>query len=165
MAFRGQQWLLLVLAGASVAMGWTPDAEASSVFSTLLINGIIFSILSLLFEALRGSKVDIYMPKVRGCSKYLLPKEGVFAWAWQILQLEDNHLLERVGMDGYVLARWLRMCSLVGCICSFFALTVLIPVYYTAAGDAHAMNLLTMANIDTNGNALWAPLIFAYLFT
>jgi hypothetical protein len=120
---------------------------------SVLINGILFTIFALLFECLRssGGKVDIYMPKVRGEAAALQPKAGFFAWAVQILQLDDNLLLERVGLDGYVLARWLRMVSLVGGICSFFAMTVLLPVYYTAAGDAHGMNLMTMANIYANG--------------
>jgi hypothetical protein len=152
------RWLVLSVA-ATLTMAWNPDAETASVFSTLIINGIIFALFALLFEALRssGGNIDIYMPKVRGRDVTLHPNTGMFAWVRQILVLDDDALLERVGMDGYVLARWLRMCSLVGCVCSFFALVVLIPVYYTAAGDAHGMNLLTMANIDLNGNVSVKP--------
>ena len=101
-------------------MGWTPDIETASVFSTLTVNGIIFVVLMLIFEFVRTlpSCSDLYYPKLKtakgGNGEIVMPNEGYFKWATGVLCVSDDDVLEKIGMDGYVLLRFLRMCTIVG---------------------------------------------------
>jgi hypothetical protein len=78
-----------------------------------------------------------------------------------------------VGMDGYMLIRYLNACFRIACFSMFLGLGVLVPIYLTAGGYSAATegqdtwNRCTLANVaksETGGGRLWAPVIFMYFF-
>jgi len=169
------------------------DVATASVISTLAVNGIVCLVLVLLFEIIRGGSLeDVYAPKSKwGASSYksvVLPKKGPFAWVSQVLfDFSDDEILARVGLDGWVLLRFLRMLAVLSGGVAFLSLTVLAPTYYTKqnflAIDTTLQNvstsvvnqtnvtavtgidMLTMANVPSESHSLWAPFLCHYLFT
>jgi hypothetical protein len=73
-----------------------------------------------------------------------------------------------VGLDGYMLIRFLGICFRVSLFLSFFGLLILVPCYaYAPGGPYQDWNKYTLANIpnDPNASQLWAPVIFAYVLS
>jgi hypothetical protein len=97
------------------------DVATASVISTLSVNGITFLVLIILFEVVRGRFEDVYAPKSKWQSGFprLTPNHGAFAWVRQIQLFSDDDILARVGMDGWVLLRFLRMLAVLSGVASF----------------------------------------------
>jgi hypothetical protein len=135
-------------------MAWTPDVETAAVFSTLTLNSVIMGVLMFLFETLRlrPSFSDIYYPR-KMSTGIEAPQSGsyFFGWIKDALEVDDDTLLAKIGLDAYVMLRFLRMCAMTGGICTFFGIFVLIPSYFTAYGSngVVGINLYTMGNITS----------------
>jgi lysine-specific demethylase 3 len=111
---------------------------------------------------------------LRSSNSHISPKTGMFSWISQVLyDFSDSQILEKIGMDGYVTLRFLKMMTYLGGIVALSALAVLAPIYATADGSSNesdnttvaGINLCTMANVPKNDNRLWASFTFHYLFT
>jgi len=150
-------------------MTWSPDTSTASVFVTLVLQGIIGSVVYILFECFRGQR-EIFWPK-RRTKPHRCPAEDpsltVFGWTWCVLRRSDEETLQLVGTDGFVLLRYLRMCTRVCLGCGAFACALLLPVYATGFGDDDTIGIsrLTMANITAGGTRLWAPFFCTWIFT
>lgn len=150
-------------------MAWTPDTATAGVFATLLLQGIIGVVVYFLFELSRG-QMEIFWPK-RRTRNHRCPKSDPsltpFGWVWSVLTISDEETLHLVGTDGFVLLRYLRMCAKVCLCCGAFACILLVPVYATAYGDDEVVGIsrLTMANITSGGDRLWAPFFCTWIFT
>ena len=76
-----------------------------------------------------------------------------------------------VGLDAYMLMRYINICCKTSLFLMFWGLVVLVPVYSNGSQGCVAWNQFTLANIpDPSVNAieaerLWFPVVFAYLFT
>ena len=168
-------------------------SQTDSLISTLYVNLIIFCILMALFEINRHFK-SIYFPRLqsrfkvsRCCLKHsstlsvtlifyvnyqkskrvpMEPSWYPFAWLYEISKVSEDDLLKMIGLDAYMLMRYLNVCFRSSVFLSFFGVVVLVPVYATAGGTSIAWNKYTMANIKNSANAteLWVPAIFAYVF-
>lgn len=87
--------------------------------------------------------------------------------------MSDEHLLEMVGLDGYMCIRYITICFRTGCFLSFWGLVVLVPIfqYRTREEDdrieLNGWDQYTLANIpdDPEAYRLWAPVAFMYLFS
>jgi hypothetical protein len=86
---------------------WSPDTSTNSIFTVLLIQGIVGTILYGVFEIVRGQR-EIYEPKRRSkpqrCPKADVPLTP-FGWIAPTMAVSDEDTLAMVGMDGYVLLR------------------------------------------------------------
>ena len=98
-----------------------PD-DTNALRNTLRLYGSIFVVLFLLFCYLRQKYPSVY--QVRGVydKEYKThladDKHGFFSWVWKIFTVDDDTLLEEIGMDGLCLTRvydygW--KVSLIGC--------------------------------------------------
>ena len=113
--------------------------ETNQFKYTLLINFVIFIILVTVFEVNRGLK-SIYMSRIK--SKYVEsnrvpPKPGTYPFAWigSVLNVnDDTELLEMIGLDGYMLIRYIKACLKISLFITFFCLLIMVPVY--SRGDA-----------------------------
>ena len=149
-------------------------AGASSLLSTAIFNGIICIICLAAFDFLRGKYLDIYSPRCRlgqlavnRDAEIPEPCDNIFGLLIQLFQLSDEQLLLYAGLDGYVYLRYLRLCWKICIICTAVALPLLCTVYVTAVGsdEVKGIDALSMANIEAQGNRLWAPFFCAYIFT
>jgi hypothetical protein len=149
-------------------MGWTPDTATASVFATLFINAITGIVMLLSFELLRYQQ-DIFTPRIKR-KKYSVLFEmpyGVLQWIRPLWHITDGQIMRSCGMDAYVLLRFIKMSTILFSICGFIGLIVLLPVYSTAPGfdTVVGINRYSMANIEADGDRLWASVIFSYLYT
>jgi hypothetical protein len=150
-------------------MGWTPDATTSGVFTTLVLQGAIGIVVYFVYESMRMRR-EVFFPKRRSkperCPKHD-PSPSFFGWLTCTRNISDVDTLQMVGMDGYIMLRFLRMCATVLIGCGIFSLVFLLPIFATAAGDDEVVgiNRLTIANITSGGARLWAPWICCYIFS
>ena len=84
-----------------------------------------------------------------------------------LLQISDEDTLKLVGLDGYVMLRFLLLCARMGMGAGLFGLITLLPLYSTSPGvdDVIGMNLHTMANVRAQSERLWGSFICMYLFS
>jgi len=163
--------LILTLAVLQCAHAWTPDTNTYGVFIVILIQGIIGVVWYSLFESFRGQK-EVFAPKLRSkkerCPKVDVPRTP-FGWIAPVLSIDDDEVLSMVGMDGYILLRFLRMCTKVALGFGVVSVVFLVPIYGTGNGNYEeavvGINRLTMANTVANGDRLWAPFLFSWIFT
>ncbi len=89
-----------------------------------------------------------------------------FSWVVETLRVSEDDLLHMVGLDGYMLMRYLGICLRVSIFLSFFGCVVLVPVYSHAQDTPVNWNRYTLANIPTTPGAtqLWVPVLFSYVF-
>lgn len=150
-------------------MAWTPDVTTSGIFATLVLQAIIGVVVYSLFECMRSQR-EVYWPKKRTrperCPKSD-PSKGMFGWLTSTMAVSEEETLRLVGMDGYMMLRFIRMCATALLTCGTFALIFLLPVYGTAIGDQDVVGYdrYTIANITAAGDRLWAPWICCYIFS
>jgi hypothetical protein len=114
-------------------MGYSPDEQTASVISTAILNGVVAFIVYALFERCRDQK-EIYAPRLRE-KPHRTPKSptlSLFSWISDINSVSDDETLKMVGLDAFMLLRFLRFCGMVCGICGVFGVCVLFPVYFTA---------------------------------
>ena len=149
-------------------MTWRPDEVTSTVFATLTFTSIVGGALIVVFEYCRSTYGDIYLPRIRSDGHRTLdpPPKGPFAWIPHILRISDEDFYKSVGLDGYVLLRYIRLCCKVTAFTALLGLLILAPVYFSCPGNegVAGINLYTMANVEQNGSKLWAPLLLTWFF-
>lgn len=146
-------------------------AETGQMINTLYLNAILFCVLLALFEICRHMR-SIYLNR---CTKRFKktgrvpppPSAYPFGWIIAITKVSDEQFLSMVGLDGYMMMRYITICCRIGYFFSFWGLFVLVPVYYSAPGKLTGWDSFTLANIPNNpsANELWAPAVFCYLFS
>lgn len=139
---------------------------------TLWINVVVFASLMACFELNRHVK-SIYLQRTQH-PKYTktervppIPPSYPFAWIVASLAVTEDQILEMVGLDGYMLIRYIHVCWRICAFITFFGLIVLVPIYATAGQNLYWATY-TIANIpeDTEReNLYWAPCLFAYVFS
>jgi Late exocytosis, associated with Golgi transport len=95
------------------------------------------------------------------------PSGHPLAWIASVLAVGDEDLLRMVGLDGYMLVRYVNVCFRMSVFYTMWGLLVLAPVYSLAPGNHVSWNKYTLANIPNNpaANQLWVPAVFAYIFS
>jgi hypothetical protein len=123
--------------------------------------------LLLVFEFVRTREIDVYAPRTRGCNAPApKPQNGWFSWIRQVYWLDEDQVLEMVGLDGHVMLRFLLFCTKLCSYCSIGS-CALMPIYFYAKGDDSVTSIakLSMANIDQRGDRLWVSFGFMYWYT
>jgi hypothetical protein len=161
-------------------MGTDDDGNlqtTDSLIDTFYLNLFVFGCLVAVLELFRHQKsvyfTRMYSPRYR---KSVVNRDRVpekpswypFAWIGSIYSIDEKSFLRMVGLDGYMLLRFIAVCFKVCMFCSFFGCVVLVPVYQTAAlNQEQRWNKFTMANIpdDYASPRLWAPVVFVYVFS
>eukprot|EP01031_Cornospumella_fuschlensis_P035603 gene35603-43179_t len=140
--------------------------ESGQLLNTFYINMIIFWALVAVFEMVRNWK-SIYLNRLT--KKFVQskrvpppPSRWPFAWVYTILLIPNEEVLRMVGLDGYMLLRFLLVCIRVASFFTFFGLIVLVPVYVHGGEGLSGWNKYTVANIKDSASAysLWAPVAF-----
>lgn len=144
--------------------------ESDQLLNTFYINMVIFTTLIILFELVRNYK-SIYLNRLTKKNIHLKrvpspPSRFPFAWVYQVLTIPQEEVLRMIGLDGYMLLRFLILCFRLASFFSFFGVLVLVPIYHSGTAGLNGWNAFTVANIEDSSTAyaLWAPVAFAYLF-
>jgi hypothetical protein len=147
------------------------EKETSQLINTLYLNVTLCFILLCCFETCRHMK-SIYLNRYKKRFKKSgrvpsLPSSFPFGWVTAITKVSDERFLAMVGLDGYMLMRYITICCRLGFFFTFWGVLVLIPIYHCAPGRLIGWDSYTLANIPDNpsANELWAPAVFCYLFS
>ena len=87
--------------------------------------------LMLLFECMRGRDRPVYWPKRRWrrCQTPTKAPSGPLAWLFYDMTLKGVEVAELVGLDAYMLLRYIRLCLRITAMSTFWGLAVLLPLY------------------------------------
>lgn len=141
------------------------------MFTTLITNIVIFVILLTIFEKYRFYK-QIYLkrqqPRFTENERVPpIPPAYPFGWLVELMRLNENDVLNMVGLDAYMLLRFHVVCYKIAIFFSFWGLLVLVPLYSTV--DAEQLwDKYTLSNVmageDKYKFRLWGAAIFGYIF-
>jgi len=150
-------------------MTWTPDVATSSVFATLVLQSAVGAVVYIIFELLRGQR-EVFWPKRRSHPTRCPNKDlsgSIFSWIHPVLEISDDETLKLVGLDGFVLLRFLRLTAKLFLGCGAFALVFLLPIYSTGFGSSDVVGIdrYTIANVIPGGDRLWAPMLVTWIFS
>jgi len=167
-----------------------------AIVSTLQVSSLLGSILYMLFEAgrqLNNGRTSAYggnyvsflkLPygNDRKVPRYVdvdpdtgagtgpdLPERPSFLGGWlqPVIQVDgEQQLLDLVGLDAFVLLRFLRMQCRIFSFVAFWGVVVLIPLYDSGAKNVDdTFYQTTMANMAQGSKNLWVVTLCAYFFT
>jgi hypothetical protein len=90
-----------------------------------------------------------------------------FGWLMPVINITDRDFLEKIGLDGYVVLRFLKFGATMSMTLGIFGMITLVPIYTQSHGQVGIVGFqkLTVANVTLNGESLWATVIFTYLYT
>ena len=104
-----------------------------------------FGIQYVLFEVYRGSAQHVYESRrdtyTARCSSEanLRPppprSRWPLGWVWPVLSVNDEELLELVGLDAYVMVRYIRLCWIMCAAAAFVCVCLLVPIYSSASKE------------------------------
>lgn len=95
------------------------------------------------------------------------PSGGFLGWIKDFRKLPDEFILDHQSIDGYLFVRFFKVIiaiSLLGCIITW---PVLFPINATGGNSKQQLDLLTMANVNTDGaniNRYYAHAIMSFIF-
>lgn len=144
----------------------------NNLFHTLLMNILVFILLVTVFEFIRHLK-SVYLKRYTRKFQQLhrvppIPSTYPLAWIISILKVSDSELLHMVGLDGYMLIRYIRLCLHASVFFSIVGLVILLPIYHSFAKSSRFLwKNVTIASIqnDAEAHLLWFPVILAYVFS
>ncbi|KAI7819350.1 hypothetical protein BC939DRAFT_267215 [Gamsiella multidivaricata] len=86
-------------------------------------------------------------------------------WIVPTIRISEEFYINNVGLDAVMYLRFLKMC-LQFCIFNGFVVgIILLPIHYTAGGKQTEVPRLSISNVPTNSNLLWAHVFLTYLIT
>lgn len=154
----------------------TQIIETNQLLNNLFLNILMAIVLMLIFEGSRHIK-SIYMKRVtkdkfvKGGRVPEVPPSHIFGWLKTMYETTEEDILHMVGLDGYMLLRYIHVCGRICAFIAFWGLLVLVPFYGNSGGKECAWNRFTLGNVppgeidQVTFSRLWVPAIFAYMFS
>ncbi|OBZ88317.1 Calcium permeable stress-gated cation channel 1 [Choanephora cucurbitarum] len=93
---------------------------------------------------------------------------SLFGWIWPLLKIGDEEMLDNVGLDALLMLKFIAMGIKIFSTCSFFGLTVFLPITLTSnyqKGNTTSLERLSINVIEDDSKKIIAYLVFAYIFT
>lgn len=148
-----------------------PGSTSGQVLNTLYINAGVFVFLLLFFEFNRHMR-SIYLkrltPKFESTKRVPpRPPTHLFGWLAALRRVTEEDLLRMVGLDAYMLIRYINVCLKISAFLMFWSCVLLIPIYVTSKGGQVEWNKYTIANIpdDPSAYQLWVPTLLIYFYS
>lgn len=154
------------------------SVEWPEIVTTLELTVALFVVLLALFEVKRH-RLSVYAPRLRHFNQeeraHRLPNDPAvlmggcrrwpLAWAWLVCRVSDDDMRRMIGLDAFVLLRYLKMWRGLFFKGVVFGTVVLLPTYSTGARRESGFYRMTMRNLEKGSTRLWAPYCFAYVWT
>ncbi|KAG0082868.1 hypothetical protein BGZ92_011290, partial [Podila epicladia] len=86
-------------------------------------------------------------------------------WIIPTLKIPEDFYITNVGLDAVMFLRFLKMCLQ---FCVFNAVvvgTILLPIHYTAGTEYSELPRMSILNVSSDSNVLWAHVFLTYLVT
>ena len=97
-----------------------------------------------------------------------LPDHTFMDWVGPVFGVPWKEVRQKAGLDGYFFLRFIRMNVRITAVSSFWFFLILVPIYFTGSNKEHHAGgwyHLSAANIPVQGWRIFAPVVFAYLFS
>ncbi|KAJ2702937.1 phosphate metabolism protein 7 [Coemansia sp. IMI 203386] len=141
--------------------------DTSTFVSSLVFNVAVAAAIIAAFCILRPRFKRVYAPRTYAVAKgKRSPPIGasLFAWFSKIMEVRDDEIIARVGLDTYMFLRYMRSMFIIFTVLSILSAVTILPVNITGGGDAEGINILTMSNLPRKSPKLWVHLVFFMLF-
>jgi hypothetical protein len=144
------------------------NTNVSGLTSALYGNVIAFVCLMCVFELSRNF-VSVQM--VRWKPRFIEtgripPKPSLWPGGWLVAVwfVDEQDFFNKVGLDAYMLLRFITFNLRVACFTFLWGLCILVPIYAHGDGELEGWNKFTIGNVGTNISSLYAAVTFQYLF-
>ena len=146
--------------------------QKSSLAYTFSLNIIFFTLLILFFEVNRNLS-QLFLKRLRKSFEMDnrvpgRPPRYLLGWIRHIMGVSNAEFLRMIGLDGYMLLRFISVCFKFCCFGSFFGMVVLVPVYGNGDQGFGGWKKYTLSNVVSSGDvttdALWLPAVFSYIY-
>ncbi|KAK6350291.1 hypothetical protein TWF696_006522 [Orbilia brochopaga] len=143
----------------------------SGFLSSLVVNGIIFAVMLLLFLLLRKSQRRQYAPRtyvgtIRKDKRTDPLPDGIFSWFGPLVRVNESYVIEKTSLDAYFFLRYLKIAivmTFVGCVITW---PVLFPLNITGGAGQKQLDLLAMGNVQKTDHKNWyfGHVLIAYVY-
>ncbi|GAA5795702.1 hypothetical protein HPULCUR_001064 [Helicostylum pulchrum] len=143
------------------------DNSTSTFTSALWFNAVLAIGFFGAFTVLRTTRPQTYAPRT-----YAVPKEkrpppipkGFGRWILAIFKISDEDLIKTMGLDRFMVLKFLRMGMVTFSIYSLVAIPILFPITTIGQGDLPGLTYLTMGNV-TDDSRTWAHCLLAVILS
>ena len=119
--------------------------ETNQLLNTLGINILVGFLLVVAFEMNRKMK-SIYMKRLTKDKLFKHkpprtpeePPETFLGWISTLNAVTEDDILRMVGLDGYMLIRYINICFRISLFITFWGMVVLVPIYVNSGGNSCA---------------------------
>ncbi|KAJ8658295.1 hypothetical protein O0I10_005978 [Lichtheimia ornata] len=143
------------------------DSSVSTFTSALWFNAALAGGFFGTFLIVRRHRPQVYRPRTYLVDEKRQPPlsdNGALSWIYTMLRMTDTEVLQSIGLDRFMVLRFLRMGIVVFGLFTFLAVPILIPLNVINQLDTKGLNLLTIGNVK-DLNRLWAHLILAVILS
>ncbi|KAJ1742306.1 phosphate metabolism protein 7 [Coemansia sp. RSA 1821] len=145
----------------------TSDNSVPTFTSSLIFNVVVGAAIFVAFCILRPRFKRVYAPRTYavGKEKRSPPiSNWPLAWIPAVLKVDDDAIVQRVGLDTYMFLRYMRSIFVIFVVLSFLSLVTILPVNITGDGGATGLDVLTIANVPSESAKLWVHIVFFMVF-
>ncbi|KAJ2794336.1 phosphate metabolism protein 7, partial [Coemansia helicoidea] len=143
------------------------NGSVSTFVSSLVFNVVLAAAILIAFCVLRPRFKRVYAPRTYAVEKEKRSQaigSGVLAWIPAVLRLQEDKIIERVGLDTYMFLRYMRSMFVIFTVLSVLSLVTILPVHLTGGQNVTGMAVLTIANVDPESKNLWVHIVFFMVF-
>ncbi|KAF8926693.1 hypothetical protein EDD21DRAFT_391816 [Dissophora ornata] len=145
----------------------TIDASIGTFTSALIFNGAVGAAVFLAFGVVRHWSKKVYQPRTYLVNEDVRSPElptGMFSWITASFSIEDNVLVERIGLDAYMFVRFLRMAAILFTGFTLVAIPILIPINVVGGLGSAGLPVMTIGNVAESWR-FWFHLFLTILFS
>ncbi|ORZ07890.1 hypothetical protein BCR42DRAFT_455829 [Absidia repens] len=143
------------------------DSSISTFTSALWFNAALGIGFFGAFLILRKTRPQTYSPRTYATPIEKRPptiSNGTVKWMWDIFQISDDELIRTMGLDRFMILKFLRMGLVTFFTFSLLAIPILFPLNIINQLDSPGLNLLTIGNIR-DSNRTWAHVVLSMVLT
>ena len=164
------------------------DVSVTTFKASVVFNLFVFAVLMASYEILRrlfpsvyaarkervratstGSASDVHSPSslAPAGSTEDVPENPFMPLTWigPVFNISWATVRKVAGLDGYFFLRYIRMCTRITSVSTFWAFVLLIPTFATGGNGALSWYHISMLNIPNGTWRTWVPVVFMYLFS
>ncbi|KAJ2787366.1 phosphate metabolism protein 7 [Coemansia interrupta] len=144
-----------------------PTNDTSTFVSSLVFNLVVAAAIIIVFCILRPRFKRVYAPRTYAVAKEKRsPKisKSPLAWISKVMEVRDEQIIARVGLDTYMFLRYMRSMFIVFTVLSLLSVVTILPVNITGGGDAEGISVLTMSNLPPDSPKVWVQIVFFMVF-
>lgn len=136
-----------------------------SFVASLVVNLVIAAVVLILFEFFRKSRTLIYKPRcyMEGLPSIVAPSKKFFGWVYSAWTITDDQMFRNVGLDALMYTVLFRFAFESFAFCCLYGAAVLVPVNIYGDGKQSGLEAISLANINSESDNLWAHVISIYI--